>query len=83
MSDGHEEDQIHAEMLRVRTTLEIEMAHADGRQLGICAVENAKFQRSIRQMAEAANLKHIPDALDVFTPQFLPPIHERVRTLAR
>ncbi|MGL4240714.1 MAG: hypothetical protein ACRCTI_06335, partial [Beijerinckiaceae bacterium] len=72
-----------AETLRLATTLGIEMAHAEGRRLGIGAVDEARLQRSIGQMAKAANLSGAPVAQDVFNPDFLPPAERRVRSLAR
>ncbi len=72
-----------AEMLRLKTTLAIEMAHPEGRRLGIGAIDPARFGRSIAQMAAAANLAASPSAAEVFTPEFLPPTGERVTSLAK
>lgn len=71
-----------SEMLRLKTTLTIEMAHAEGRRLGIGAVDGARFERSIAALAAAVGLKRAPPAAEVFTPEFLPPPDERVRSLA-
>ncbi len=73
----------NAEMLRLRTTLAIEMAHPEGRRLGIGAIDPTRFGRSIRQMTAAAGLASAPPAADLFTPEFLPPPEERVTSLAR
>ncbi len=72
-----------AEMLRLKTTLAIEMAHPEGRRLGIGALDPARFERSIRQMASAAGLARVPAASEIFTSAFLPPVGERVTSLAR
>ncbi len=72
-----------AEMLRLKTTLAIEMAHPEGRRLGIGAIDPARFGRSIAQMTAAANLAARPSAAEVFTLEFLPPTGERVTSLAK
>jgi NitT/TauT family transport system substrate-binding protein len=72
-----------AEMLRLNTTLQIEMAHAEGARLGIGAVDGARLQRSIGQMTLANRLPRTPALADIFTSAFLPPLEQRVRTLAR
>jgi NitT/TauT family transport system substrate-binding protein len=73
----------NAEMLRLKTTLQIEMAHREGSQLGIGAVDAARLQRSIGQMALANSLKNPLAASAIFTSEFLPPLAQRVRSLAR
>lgn len=73
----------NAEMLRLKTTLQIEMAHAEGRRIGIGALDAARLQRSIGQLAAANGLDRAPAATDVFTSEFLPPPEQRVRSLAR
>lgn len=73
----------NAEMLRLKTTLQIEMAHSEGKQIGIGAVDAARLQRSITQLALANGLKATPSASEIFTAEFLPPLGQRVRSLAR
>jgi NitT/TauT family transport system substrate-binding protein len=72
-----------AEMLRLKTTLGIEMAHAEGKRLGIGAVDNARLQRSIDLIAATNDLQHSPPMADVFLSDFLPPLEQRIRNLAR
>ena len=70
-----------AEMLRLRTTLAIEMAHRDGKRLGIGAVDMARLQRSIGLIAVTNGLARTPALADIFQPEFLPPLDQRVRNL--
>ena len=72
-----------AEMLRLKTTLEIEMAHAEGMRLGIGAVDSARFDRSIGQLAAANGMARTPAMAEIITSEFLPPLDRRVRSLAR
>lgn len=71
------------ELLRLKTTLEIEMAHAEGKRIGIGDVDDARFARGIALLAETNALPRLPPASEIFTRQFLPPISERVTTLAK
>ena len=71
-----------AERLRLKTTYEIEMAHPDGKRIGIGAVDNARMIRAIALIAETNRLKRRPALDEIFTPDFLPPLAERVRSLA-
>lgn len=72
-----------AEMLRLKTTLTIEMAHAEGRRIGIGAIENARLERSIAALAAANGLGRVPPVAEVFNSAFLPPLDQRVRSLAK
>lgn len=71
------------ELLRLKTTLEIEMAHAEGKRFGIGEVDDARFARGIALVADTNRLPRVPAAREVFTRDFLPPLGERVTTLAR
>jgi len=71
------------EALRLKTTLEIEMAHAEGKRLGIGDVDDARFSRGLALIAETNRLPRTPSARDVFMRDFLPPLSERVTSLAR
>ena len=71
-----------AEMLRLRTTLAIEMAHTEGRRIGIGAVDTARLERSIAALARANGLGRVPPVAEVFSLSFLPPLDQRVRSLA-
>ena len=71
------------ERLRLQRTLDIEMAAAEGKRLGIGDVDDARFARSIALLAQTNRLARVPAASEVFTREFLPPLPERVTTLAR
>ena len=71
-----------AEMLRLKTTYDIEMAHSDGKRIGIGAIDPARMTRAIALIAETNRLKRRPVLDDIFTPDFLPPLAERVRSLS-
>ena len=71
------------EMLRLKTTLEIEMAHAEGRRLGIGDVDDVRLARSIQLIAETNGLPRVPSLRDVFVRDFLPPLADRVTLLAK
>ena len=70
-----------AEMLRLKTTYEIEMAHPDGKRIGIGAIDPARMTRAIALVAETNRLKRRPALDEIFLPDFLPPLAERVRSL--
>lgn len=71
------------ETLRLRTTLEIEMAHAEGKRLGIGDVDDARLARSIALIADTNGLPKAPAVREVFVRDFLPPLAERVTSLAK
>lgn len=71
------------ERLRLQTTLAIEMAHAEGRRLGIGDVDPARLQRAIALMAATRGLPRVPALDEVFQRDFLPPLAQRVTSLAR
>ena len=71
------------EALRLDKTLELEMAHPEGRRLGIGDVDDGRFSRGLALLAETNDLPRTPSAREVFVRDFLPPLSERVTTLAR
>jgi NitT/TauT family transport system substrate-binding protein len=71
-----------AEMLRLKTTYEIEMAHPDGKRIGIGAVDDARLTRAIALIAETNRLKRRPALDEIFMSDFLPPLADRVRSPA-
>lgn len=70
------------EMLRLRTTLDIEMAHAEGKRLGIGDVDDERLARSIALISETNGLPRAPTIREIFVRDFLPPLNERVTSLA-
>lgn len=76
---------IHREANRRRLlgTLEIEMSHPEGAELGIGDLRDDRLDRAIALIAETKGLPQRPAAGDLFTRRFLPPLAERVRSLGR
>ena len=70
-------------MLRLKTTLDIEMAHAEGRRIGIGDVDDVRLARSIALVAETNGLLSVPPTRNAFVREFLPPLAERVTSLAK
>lgn len=71
------------ERLRLDRTLQIEMAHKEGARLGLGDVDDARFARSIAMIADTNRLPRVPAAGEVLVKDFLPPLADRVKTLAR
>ena len=71
------------EKLRLVTTLQVEMSHAEGRTLGIGDVDDLRLARAIALIAETNRLPRVPAIRDVFVRDYLPPMGERVRSLAK
>lgn len=67
---------------RLAGTLALEMAHPEGATLGIGAVDLARIAQTIALMARAKALAHPPSPERLFDGRFLPPVPERVTTLA-
>lgn len=68
---------------RLAGTLAMEMAHPEGRRLGIGDVDDARLARGIALIARSRGLARVPRADEIFTRVCLPPKAERVTTLAR
>lgn len=68
---------------RLLGTLAVEMAHPEGAQIGIGDVDDARLQRGVAQLARSCIWPGAPGAGELFTREFLPPVHERARSLAR
>ena len=72
-----------ANLQRLLGTLQLEMAHPEGARLGIGDLDHARFTRSIELITRVKSLPRRPDADELFTPSWLPPLADRVRSLAR
>ena len=68
---------------RLQGTLDIEMAHAEGRSIGIGDMDDQRLQRLIERIVRVKRLPRVPSANEVFDRSFLPPLEARVRSLAR
>ncbi len=71
-----------ANRARLAGTLALEMAHADGAIHGIGAADPARLAQTTALMHRAKGLKHPPTPERLFDARFLPPLAERVRSLA-
>ncbi len=68
---------------RLMGTLNLEMGRAEGGVLGIGDLDDARFARGIDLLVATKNLPQHPSASQLFDRRFLPPLHERVRSLVR
>lgn len=68
---------------RLAGTLAMEMAHLEGRALGIGDVDDGRLARGIALTAKSRGLPRVPAPSEIFTRACLPPKAERVTTLAR
>ena len=68
---------------RLAGTLAMEMAHPDGARLGIGDVDDGRLARGIALIAKSRGLPRVPRADEIFTRACLPPMAERIKTLAR
>ena len=67
---------------RLAGTLAIEMAHPEGRRIGIGDMDDERLQRLIERIVRVKRLPRTPGVREVFDRRFLPPLDERVRSLA-
>lgn len=65
------------EMARLQSTLAREMAHPEGKIIGIGDVDDARLARSITQLAAAKALPTVPPVPTIFRRHFLPPLADR------
>lgn len=72
-----------ANRARLVGTLALEMAHPEGARIGIGAVDPVRIATTVDLMARAKGLPARPAAVTLFDDRFLPPLDQRVRTLAR
>jgi NitT/TauT family transport system substrate-binding protein len=68
---------------RLAGTLALEMANPEGARLGIGDVDPERLRRAIGLIVTAKGLARRPDAAEIFQREFLPPLAQRVRSLAR
>jgi NitT/TauT family transport system substrate-binding protein len=67
----------NVEMTRLQGTLAREMAHPEGKTIGIGDADDARLTRSIAQLSKAKALPTTPPLRAVFRRDFLPPLGER------
>jgi NitT/TauT family transport system substrate-binding protein len=68
---------------RLLGTMQMEMSHPEGARIGIGDVDDDRLGRGLGQAARSCGWPSTPKADQVFSRAFLPPLHDRVRTLAR
>jgi NitT/TauT family transport system substrate-binding protein len=71
------------DLRRLQGTLAIEMAHPEGRTMGIGDMDDQRLQRLIERLVRVKRLPRTPAVSEVFDRSFLPPLQMRVRSLAR
>jgi NitT/TauT family transport system substrate-binding protein len=72
-----------ANKARLIGTLALEMAHPEGGKHGIGFIDETRISDSIDLIVRAKNYLHRPLAKQVFTADFLPPMPQRILSLAR
>ncbi len=68
---------------RLQGTLAIEMAHPEGQRIGIGDMDDQRLQRLIDRLVQVKRLPRAPSVGEVFDRSLLPPLEQRVRSLAR
>ena len=68
---------------RLAGTLAMEMAHPEGARIGVGDVDEGRLARGIALIAKSRGLPRVPAASEIFTRACLPPLAERVTSLAR
>ncbi|MFM2066062.1 MAG: hypothetical protein RLZZ584_971 [Pseudomonadota bacterium] len=68
---------------RLQGTLAMEMAHPEGARIGVGDMDDERLARLIAQIVRVKSLPRTPAVREVFDRSFLPPLAQRVRTLAR
>ena len=68
---------------RLAGTLAMEMAHPEGARIGVGDVDDARLARGIALIAKSRGLPRVPASAEIFTRACLPPLAERVTSLAR
>ncbi len=74
---------IASNLRRLQGTLELEMGRAEGAVLGIGDLDDARFAAGIALIVDTKKYPHRPQPADLFSRAFLPPLSQRVQTLAQ
>jgi NitT/TauT family transport system substrate-binding protein len=72
-----------ANRARLVGTLALEMAHPEGAAYGIGFMSETRVQESIDLIVAAKNYSHKPEVAQIFSGAYLPPMDQRVLSLAR
>lgn len=70
-------------LTRLKGTLAAEMAHPEGARIGIGDMHDERLARLIAQIVQVKRLPRTPTVREVFDRSFLPPLAQRIRSLAR
>jgi NitT/TauT family transport system substrate-binding protein len=70
-------------LTRLKGTLAAEMAHPEGARIGIGDMDDERLARGIAQIVQVKKLPRTPAVREVFDRSFLPPLAQRIRSLAR
>jgi NitT/TauT family transport system substrate-binding protein len=73
---------VKANRARLVGTLALEMADPEGARLGIGDVDDDRLLAGAKVIAKGKALPHVPAVSEIFDRQFLPPLGERVTSLA-
>lgn len=68
---------MEAEKLRLQIALERQLVNEETKKNGLGAVEPARLEKTIKQVAEGFGLSKVPAVKEVFDESFLPPKSER------
>ncbi|MEQ9591541.1 MAG: ABC transporter substrate-binding protein [Cyclobacteriaceae bacterium] len=67
---------------RLIGTMQIEMGHPDGKRLGIGDADSSRLKDAIALVSETYKLPRTPAPEEIFNRDFLPPMEDRVTSLA-
>lgn len=67
---------------RLQGTLALDMGRAEGAMLGLGDLDDARLQRGIDLIVNTKGFAHRPIVQELFSRNFLPPLDQRVRSLA-
>jgi NitT/TauT family transport system substrate-binding protein len=70
-------------LTRLQGTLAAEMAHPEGARIGIGDMDDERLARLIARIVQVKRLPRTPTVREVFDRSLLPPMPQRIRSLAR
>ena len=74
---------IGVNLRRLQGTLAMEMAHPEGARLGIGEMDDQRLAKLIQRIVKVKRLPRTPSVREVFDRRYLPPVSERIFSLAR
>ncbi len=82
LSKENNDIDMDANLSRLIGTLQIEMSHPEGKLYGIGDIDDTRLKKGIELVAKSYGLPRVPTSPELFTREFLPPLKERVTSLA-